>query len=406
MKYETFELPNGMRLIHKRCYSPIAHCGLLINVGSRDEREEEHGLAHLIEHVVFKGTKKRRAFHVLSRLEDVGGELNAFTSKEDTCITAAFLKEYYERSLELLSDILCNSSFPEKEIQKEKGVILDEINSCKDNPAELIYDEFEKIIFKGNPLARPILGTPSKIRRFTRKDIKHFIKQHYSPEKIVLSSVGDIPFSTLKEMFIKYFSSYSGQNHKPRREPFTHYKPSVHHFNKGTHQAHCIIGNIAYSHFDPKKNILFLLNNILGGPCLNSRLSMTLRERNGLTYDIESGYTPYSDTGVFSIYFNTDRNNLEKTIELIKKEMTRLKTKKLGEMQLARAKKQLTGQLAIAWESCETQMLNIGKSFLIHDHIDSMKEIIRKIESITSKQLLEIANEILDEKHLSQIVFY
>jgi len=406
MKYPTHQLPNGMRLIHKGSYSPIAHCGLLINSGSRDESDDEQGIAHLIEHLIFKGTKNRKAFHVLSRLEDVGGELNAFTTKEDTCITAAFLTEYYDRTLELLSDIVFNSSFPENEMEKEKGVVIDEINSYKDSPAELIYDEFEKMIFKGNSIGRQILGTPYNVKRFTRKDIKKYIRKHYTPEEMVISSVGDIRFSKLKYLFTKYFSRYPYEKAKNTRKPVKDYKPSKHHLNKKTHQAHCIIGNIAYNVFDPKKNILYLLNNILGGPCLNSRLSMSIRERNGLTYDIESNFNPYSDTGVFSIYFGTDKENLDKTISLAKKEMEKLRTQKLGTLQLSRAHKQLIGQVAIGWESQENQMLNIGKGYLTKDGIDSMREIIRKVENITAVQLMDVANEILDEKKLSELVFY
>ena len=406
MKYPTHQLPNGIRLIHKGSYSPIAHCGLLINSGSRDELDDEHGIAHLIEHLIFKGTKKRKAFHVLSRLEDVGGELNAFTTKEDTCITAAFLTDYYDRTFELISDIVFNSTFPENEMEKEKGVVIDEINSYKDSPSELIFDEFEKMIFKGNAIGRQILGTPYNVNRFSRKDIRKFIRRHYTPEEMVISSVGDIRFGKLKYLFTKYFSAYPYEKAKKRRKPVKGYKPSKHRLNKDTHQAHCIIGNIAYNNYDPKKNILYLLNNVLGGPCLNSRLSLSIRERNGLTYDIESNFNPYSDTGVFTIYFGTDKENLDKTISLVLKEMKRLRTEKLGTLQLSRAHKQLIGQVAISWESQESQMLNIGKSLLLNDRIDSMKDIIRKVENITAEQLIDVANEILDEKSMSQLVYY
>lgn len=406
MKYPTFTLSSGLRIIHKHSESPISHCGLYINTGSRDEDEEERGMAHLIEHLIFKGTKKRKTYHVLSRMEDVGGELNAFTSKEDTCIHSSFLTEYYDRTLELLSDIVFNSVFPEKELEREKEIVIDEITSYKDNPSDLIFDDFEKMLFKGNSLGPSILGTPYNVKRFSRGDIRRFINKHYAPEQMVISSVGEIHFEKLIHLCEKYFSRYARKNVNHKRIPFKDYKPTRRRFNKSTHQTHCIIGNIAYDLFDDRKNELYLLNNILGGPCLNSRLTMTIREKYGLAYNIESNYNPYSDTGVFSIYFGTDKENLDKTISLVYKEMAKLRDTKLGTLQLSKAKKQLIGQLAISWDSYENQMLNIGKSFLMFDKVDSMREIIRKIERIKSTKLLDAANEILDENCLSQLIFY
>ena len=405
MKYPVFELPNGLRLIHKFSESPIAHCGLFVNTGSRDEAPEEHGIAHLIEHLIFKGTKKRRTYYVLSRLEDVGGELNAFTTKEDTCIQASFLNQYYDRTLELLSDIVFHSTFPEKEMEKEKGIVIDELNSYKDDPSDQIFEDFEKMLFNGNPLGRNIVGTAYNVKNFSRKDILHFVKKHYAPQNMVIASVGNIRFSKLKHMVEKYFGDVPKRPFRQKRIPIKNYEPVKKRLIKDTHQAHCLIGNVAYGQFDEKRNALALLNNILGGPCLNSRLTMSVREKHGLAYYVESNYSTYSDTGVFSIYFGTDKEDLDKTIALVMKELAKLRDQKLGTLQLSKAKKQMIGQLAITWDNNENQMLNLGKSFLMFDKVDSMREVIRKVEAITAEQILDVANEILYERNFSRLIY-
>ena len=405
MEYQTHTLSNGIKLIHKPVKSPVAHAGIIINTGSRDEHEEEHGIAHFIEHMIFKGTKKRKAFHILSRLEDVGGELNAYTSKEETCIYASFMKEDYQRAFELISDIVFNSSFPDRELKKEKEVIIEEINSYLDQPGEQIFDDFEELIYKNAPIGRSILGTPEKLRKLTKNTLNRFIQQHYNTDQIIVCSVGNLSFSRLVKYFEKYFSNVPATYRTWQRKKAGSYHPEIKIIDKDTYQSHCIIGNRAYDLNDKRRTDLHLLNNILGGQGLNSRLNLSLREKNGYAYNIESNYSPYFDTGVLSIYFGTDRKNLEKSINLTYKEFDKLKTKKLGEIQLARAKRQITGQLLRSSEINENLMLAIGKSYLVYGKVETPEEINRKIEVITASGLMEIANEILDTDQLSMLAY-
>jgi predicted Zn-dependent peptidase len=401
----THTLKNGIRLIHQQTDSPVAHLGVLINTGSRDEAEEEHGLAHFIEHSVFKGTKKRRAYHVLSRIEDVGGELNAYTTKEETTLYSTFLNQDYERAAELLSDILFNSVYPQKEINREKEVIAEEINSYKDTPSELIFDEFEELIFDGHPIARNILGTSKNISKFNRESILRFIENNYHTDQMVISSVGEMKFEKLIKLAERYFGSTETKLRNNGRKPFENYKPGNRFETKDTFQTHCVLGNIAYDVIHPKRIVMVLLNNIIGGPAMNSRLNLALRERRGMAYNIESGYTAYTDTGLFNVYFGTDKENFEKALTLINKEFKMLRDLKLGEVQLSKAKKQLLGQIAISTESHDDLMLAIGKSYLLYNRVDPLSEVFRKIEAITANDLLEVANEILDENQMSMLVY-
>ena len=402
----THTLKNGIRIIHKNTDSPVAHLGVLINAGSRDEKKDEHGLAHFIEHSVFKGTKKRKAFHVLSRIEGVGGELNAYTTKEETVLYSTFLNEYYERAAELLGDILLNSVYPEKELQREKEVISEEINSYKDSPSELIFDEYEELVFDGHPIARNILGTRKNLRKFNRESILRFIEANYHTDQIVISSVGNCDFNGLVNLLEKYFGETPQKLRKPTRKKFQNYKPEYRSVEKDTFQSHCVVGNIAYDIQHPRRIVMVLLNNILGGQAMNSRLNLALRERRGMAYNVESNYTAYSDTGLFNVYFGTDRENLEKAKLLVKKEFQLLRDKKLGAVQLSKAKKQLIGQIAISTESHEDLMLTIGKSYLLYNKVDPLRVVFNKIEAITSDQLIEVANQILDEQKMSTLVYY
>ncbi len=401
----THTLQNGIRLIHKPVDSTVAHLGILINTGSRDETPEEHGLAHLIEHSVFKGTRKRKAFHILSRIEDVGGELNAYTTKEETTLFSTFLSEFYERTAELLSDILFNSIYPERELKREKEVILEEINSYKDSPSELIFDDFEELVFDGHPIARNILGDRSNLLRLNRKAILHFIENKYHTDQMVISSVGKIDFQRLVKLVEKYFNNAEPKWRQNGRERFQNYVPGSRIMKKDTFQAHCVLGNMAYDMMHPGRITMVLLNNIIGGQAMNSRLNMALRERKGMAYNIESGYTAYSDTGLFNVYFGTEHENLEKATALVLKEFKLLREKKLGTLQLSKAQKQLIGQIAISTENHEDLMLTIGKSYLFFHKVESMRDIFKKIEAITPSDLLEVANEVLDEKRLSRLVY-
>jgi predicted Zn-dependent peptidase len=405
MDYYTFTLSNGIKLIFKPVNSVIAHAGLFINTGSRDEDENEHGLAHFIEHVIFKGTQKRKSHHIISRLEDVGGDLNAYTTKEETCIHASFMKEYIERALELISDIAFNAIFPEKEIEKEKDVIIDEINSFKDNPSELIFDEFDEMLFPKQTLGRNILGTPKKLKHFKREHLLKFIHEKYFTNEMVICIVGDFKQDKLYRLICKYFESVLVNSRKSKRVIAKSGKPFNNYLQKSNFQSNCIIGTESFGFNDPRRLTLHLMNNILGGPGMNSRLNMSLRERNGCTYNIESSYAPFFDTGIFSVYFGTDKENIEKCIRLVNKEFELLKNKSLSAIQLSKAKKQMIGQLAIGAEHNENLMLTMGKSYMVFNKVDTLEEINRQIEAITATELMDVANYLLAEEKLSTLVY-
>ncbi|MBK3518345.1 M16 family metallopeptidase [Carboxylicivirga marina] len=405
MDYQIHTLRNGIRIIHKQDKSPVAYCGLIINTGSRDEKEEEHGMAHFIEHVIFKGTKKRKAYHVLSRLDDVGGELNAYTTKEETCIYASFLKQDFERAIELIHDITFNSTFPEKELAKEKEVIVDEINSYKDSPAELIFDEFEEMLFKNDPMGRNILGTEKKLKAFDEDMIRTFMRSNYSTDQMVFCSVGNVSFKKVVKWAEKYFGQQEENLRDYDRPAVNLYVPESQTIEKDTHQCHVIIGNVAYDYKHDKRLHLHLLNNLLGGPGMNSRLNMALREKNGIAYNVDSSYAPYFGTGVFSIYFGTDEENLIRSFNIIDKELKLLREKPLGSLQLYKAIRQLKGQMTISNDNRENLMLSMGKSFLLYDQVDSLEKIYKKIDGIKSADLQGVANEILSPDKLSYLIY-
>jgi predicted Zn-dependent peptidase len=407
MKFLRHTLNNGIRLVHQPIESPVAHCGIIINSGSRDEGEKQHGMAHLIEHLIFKGTHKRKAHHILSCMEDVGGEINAFTTKEETCIYTTFFNNYYQRAFELIGDIIFHSTFPVKEIKKEKEVIFDEINSYKDSPVEQIYDDFEEQIFYPNSIGRNILGTENSLNGIERNQLLDFYNTTYCTNEMVVSSAGMVPFKRVVNYFEKHFSEIPSRNRIKQRTVFNRnqYTSTKKEEIKKTHQSHCILGNLAYSNREEKRFILHLLNNILGGPGMNSRLNMTLREKKGLAYNIESNYNTYSDIGLLHIYFGTDKADLNNCIKTIVREIKKLNTTRLGTLQLSRAKRQLIGQIAIASENFENQMLSNGRSILLFDNIDSLDTITQKINNITAEQLLEVSNDILNIDNLSSLIY-
>jgi predicted Zn-dependent peptidase len=398
-------LNNGIRLVHHKIPGIVAHCGIIINTGSRDETESEHGIAHFIEHMLFKGTRKRKAYHILSRMEDVGGELNAYTTKEETAVHASFMKEDYERAIEIISDITFNSIFPSKEIEKEKEVVIEEINSYKDNPAELIFDDFEEQIFLEQPIGRNILGTSETVRSFSQKSINSFISNNYSTGEMVFCSVGNISDEKIIRLFTKYFSEIPEKTLSKKEIKKWEYKPSSVIRNLDTHQNHCIIGNLAYDLKDKRRLGMFLLNNILGGQGLNSRLNLSLREKNGFAYNVESSYNPYCDTGVFSIYFGTDSHNLDKSIAIAESELKKLCNVQLGSIQLSKAKNQIKGYLARGYENHESLMLSLGKSLIVFNRIDSIEDICKKIDQVTSSEIIEIANDIFNKTKLSTLIY-
>lgn len=403
--YNLHELDNGIRIIHKYSSSPVSHCGITINVGSRDESESENGIAHFIEHSIFKGTHKRKAFQILNRIDGVGGELNAFTTKEETCIYGCFLNSYNERFLELLSDIVFNSTFPEKEITKEKVVIIDEINSYEDTPSELIYDEFEKQLFGNHPLGRLILGTPENVNSFTSEKIKSFIDKNYSTDQMVISIVSSIDSAKWFFLAEKYFGNQKKKINKTKREKPIIKKGVTNIYDRDTYQSHAVIGTTAYGYKDEKKAAFSLLNNMLGGWAMNSFLNMHIREKYGFTYTIESNYTAYSDVGVFSIYAGTDKKYMDKTLRLINKELEKFTQSPLAEKTLQKFKQQMKGQLAITCDSNQNEMLSIGKMLLNFGKVDTLQDTYKTIDEISSKEILQVAQEIFVPEKLSIIQY-
>lgn len=362
-------------------------------------------MAHLIEHLIFKGTSRRKAFHILSRMEDVGGEVNAYTTKEETCIHASFLHDYYDRFLDLLSDILFRSTFPEKAIETEKEVVLDEINSYKDSPSEQIYDDFEDQVFMNHPLGRSILGSRELLPKLSREQIISFLEKKYNTDQMVLASVGDISFPKLKKLFERYFKDFPARIRDFHRQPFLQYTPQAKKIRMNTNQVHVVYGNLAYNLNDERRMILHLLTNILAGPGMISRLNLALRERHGYSYNIESNYSPYTDSGIFSVYFSTDKEYVNRCIKLMLHEFSRMQDTLMGGIQLKKAKQQIIGQLAISVENLENQMLSIGKSYLVYGKVDTMETIYKKIENITAVQLRDVAREILNKDNLSSLIF-
>jgi predicted Zn-dependent peptidase len=405
MEFFTKTFSNGIRLLHIPANGPVAHIAVFINAGTRDEDDHHNGLAHFIEHTIFKGTTKRKAYHILTRLESVGGELNAFTSKEETCIFATFLNEHFLRALDLIADIITQPTFPEKELKKEKDVILDEINSYKDNPSEEIYDVLEDNIFQGHALGKNILGNPDDLVKFTREDAMSFIGKNYTGGNMVVCTSGDLNFKKIGHQVGKFFEVIPADKPGRNRKAFSSYRPFSLNMSRTTYQTHCMIGNLAFDRNDDRRFPMYLLNNILGGPAMNSRLNLAVRERHGYAYTVESAFLPYTDTGIFSIYLGTDNENLNKSLALIHKELEKIRTVRLGAMQLSLARKQLIGQIEIANESNLNYLMAAGKTFLHDGRLDEPDVIRKKIERITGEQILEVAQEIFNPDKLSMLVF-
>ena len=404
--FNSAVLQNGIRIIHKHTVSSVADCGIVINTGTRDENSNQHGLAHFTEHLLFKGTAKRKAFHLISRMEDVGGEIDAYTTKEETYISTSFLTEYYERAIELLNDMVFHSIFPQKEIEKEKEVIIDEINSYKDNPAEMIFDEFEELMYPNHQLGKNILGNKKQLLKYKTADIHNFTSQKYNTDQMVFCSIGNIKFDKLLNYCKKYF-----ENNPANYRSFSRIAPTEKiifdkKIKKNTYQAHCILGTYSYSVNDTKRIPLFLISNMLAGPGMSSKLSFALREKKGIAYNIESNCFFYEDTGIFNIYFGVDKENVNKATNVIFKELELLQTKTLGILQLSKIKKQLIGQLAISNEINSNTVLSIGKTYLVYNQIETLEDAIKEIEAITSKQILNIANEIFVKDNFSKIIYY
>lgn len=394
MEFYTYRLPNGIRGIHRQVRGTVAHCALVINAGSRDERPAEYGLAHFAEHAFFKGTERRRAWQVNCRLENLGGELNAFTTKEDTTFHATTLRGDFAKAAELIADIVFRSTFPERELEREKEVIVDEINTYKDSPADMLYDTFEDMLFAGSELGHNILGRKTTLMRYDGDAIRAFTTRTHTTDQMVFSSIGNFSARAAEAVAARYFAEQPATLRGFERvapAPLAPFEKSV---TKHTHQTHCILGNRAYAIDRERRLPLALLVNILGGPSANSLLNVEVREKHGLTYNIEASYTPYGDTGIAAIYFSSDHANADRCIELIEGILKRLRTTTLTARQLSMAKKQFIAQLAISGESNESYMLGAGKSLLTHDDVDTMEQVYAKIRALTAGQLTEVAEEI------------
>lgn len=404
MEYYRFDLPNGIRCVHRQTRTPAAYCSLTINTGSRDELPSEHGLAHFIEHSLFKGTRRRKAYQINCRLENLGGELNAFTTKEETVVHATTLRGDFAKAAELIADVVFFSAFPPKEIEREKEVILDEINVYKDSPADRIYDEFEDRIFADSSLGHNILGDKKSLLGYTAENIEAFRKRTYNTDQMVFSSVGPFGEKRFREVCERYFGAIPSNPRAFRREPVPAVVPFEETKRHHTFQAHCLLGGRAYAHGDERRVPLSLLVNMLGGGSSNSLLNVALRERNGFTYTIEANYTPFSDTGVASIYFGTEKDKVERCLEIIDAEIGKIRSGKITPRQLSMAKKQFVGQFLLSMESNEGNMLSAGKSLLVYNRIDSTVELVERIRTVTLSELTGVANDIYSPP-LSSLIY-
>lgn len=403
--HHQYTLANGLRIIHQPSFSDVAYCGFAVDAGTRDELENEQGMAHFVEHLIFKGTQKRKAWHILNRMENVGGDLNAYTNKEETVIYSAFLTEHFGRAFELLADIVFHSTFPQREIEKETEVIIDEIQSYEDTPSELIFDDFEDLIFRGHPLGRNILGNPELLKIFHSEDAAAFTSRFYHPGNMVFFVWGNLYFKQIIRLAEKLLADVPAVTVDNRRTPPSLYTPEKLVVHKDTHQAHVMIGSRGYNAYDDKRTALYLLNNILGGPGMNSRLNVSLRERRGLVYNVESNLTSYTDTGVFCTYFGCDPDDVDTCMRLVMKELKNLRDTKMTSLQLAAAKKQLIGQIGVASDNNENNALGMAKTFLHYNKYESSEAVYQRIEQITPEILLEVANEMFAEDYLSTLIY-
>jgi len=403
--YQLYNLSNGIRIMYKHTPSPITHCCFLVNAGSRDEAENQEGLAHFIEHLLFKETKRRSTSQILNRLEMVGADLNAYTTKEYTCIHASLLKQHLERTIDLFEDIIFHSTFPEDEMEKERGVILDEIASYEDQPEEAIQDDFEELLFTGHPIGKNILGTPETVAKLNTADIRQFIAANYNTSQMVFAVFGDYDLKKITRLADKYFGAVTANsNIKNRITPLNStFKKVI--TTKPISQTHCIIGNQAYPSLHPHKNGLLLLNNLLGAGGMSSRLNLEIREKHGIAYTIESSYVPLTDTGIFSIYFGTDSEKAGKAARLVHKELKKLRDNKLGTLQLQQAKQKFIGQIALAEENRMSLIISMAKSLLDFNYVDTLEQIFAKINAVTAEQMLEISNEVFDENKMITLLF-
>ncbi|WP_339869432.1 pitrilysin family protein [uncultured Algoriphagus sp.] len=406
MELNIKELSNGIRIVHQEVtHTRLVHCGFILDIGSRDETKEQEGLAHFWEHMAFKGTQKRKTFHILNRLESLGGELNAYTTKEKVCFYASTLKEHYGKASELLFDITFNSTFPEKQIEKERQVILEEMAMYRDSPDDAIQDELDELVFENHALGRNILGTEQTVGSFTQQDFFDFISTRLDTSRLIFSVVGNISFQKVLKGIETPLSQIQTKRSLYVRNGFNHYLPKVKTQERDISQSLCAIGRPAFSLYDPNRFKLYLLNNILGGPSMNSRLNLMLREKHGYVYSIESSYQPFSDIGFFGIYFGTEGKTLKKAQALVLKEMSKLANTRLGTLQLHMAKEQAIGQMAMAEENYSALMLVYGKSLLDHGKVDPLDKIFTQIKNTTAAEIQGIAQEIFNPEQLTFLTY-
>lgn len=406
MEYNVHTLRNGIRILHVPSASAISHACILINSGSRDEEDAQMGLAHFIEHLIFKRTEKRSTNQILNRLESVGADLNAYTTKEYTCIHASFLQPYVDRTLELFNDIVFHSIFPIDELAKEKGVVLDEITSYLDQPEEAINDDFEDMLFANHALGRNILGTPATVMALDQTHIKQFLKNNYRTDQIIVAVLGNYSFNKLIKIGEKYFGDVPENSSSSKRVAPVKNMPKHLSVNKQIMQAHSMLGTQTYALHHPYKTGLLLLNNILGGNGMSSVLNLQIREKYGIAYTIESNYSPLSDTGIFALYFGTDKEKVDRATSLIFKEFKKIRSAKMSEVQLQKAKNKFIGQIALGEENRIGLIISMAKSLIDYHKIDDLETVFNKIRAVTAEDMDAIANEVLDEKNLSSLTFF
>ena len=398
-------LSNGTRLVYLKVPSQVAHLGFFFAAGSRHESEHQIGLAHFLEHCLFKGTQKRKALHILSRIDAVGGELNAYTAKEEMCLYASFSKEHTQRAIDLLADISIHSTFPQKEIEKEKEVILDEINSYLDSPSDKIFDDFDAKLFSGHPLGQNILGTKESVAGFTQQDLQDYVQQYFTADNLVVSFVGNVSLPRLKASLEAALAAMPQTANRPQPNPFQNTAPFHEVVKEANYQAHAVLGGLAPSYHQDERVAMSLLINILGGPALNSRLNLSVRERYGYAYSIEANYHTFADTGYWQIYFGSESKNIDKTLALIDKELDKIRSKSLTTSQLAQAKRQFKGHLALGMDVNSGLMQGLGKSMLAFGQIDTIAEMHQAIDKITAQEIQSLANQYFLKEQLSYLVF-
>ena len=407
---ETYILDNGLRIVACPSVTDVVYCGIAVDAGTRDELPGEEGMAHFTEHLSFKGTTHRRAWHILNRMESVGGDLNAFTGKEETVYYSTCLRPHFARAVDLLFDVVFNSTYPQHEMDKEVEVVIDEIESYNDSPADLIYDDFENLIFQGHALGHNILGRAEELRRMTSQDVRNFVERLYLPTRMVLYVYGNVPMTTIVREAVKALRKARERESGAEtlsvvRQAPTLYTPRHVEVEKAAHQAHVTMGVRTFAATDPRHLHLYVLNNMLGGPGMNSRLNLSLRERNGLVYNVESASVGYTDTGVWTVYFGCDPHDVVRCKKLVMRELAHLTERPLSASVLEAAKRQIMGQAGISYDSFENVAINMGKRFLHYNTTQTYEALCQRVQALTSEELFHTAREVFVPENISTMMF-